>query len=46
MPKLRPRAAARCRTGLASAVLSMRFAALAARYFDSVEVIELHHPDK
>lgn len=29
-----------------SAVLSMRFAAQAARYFDSVEVIELHHPDK
>lgn len=29
-----------------SAVLSMRFAAQAARYFESVEVIELHHPDK
>jgi 4-hydroxy-tetrahydrodipicolinate reductase len=28
------------------AVLSMRFAAEAARFFDSVEVIELHHPDK
>nr|WP_286216694.1 4-hydroxy-tetrahydrodipicolinate reductase [Demequina sediminis] len=28
------------------AVLSMRFAAAAARYFESVEVIELHHPDK
>jgi len=28
------------------AVLSMRFAALAAPYFESVEVIELHHPDK
>ncbi|CAN5388745.1 4-hydroxy-tetrahydrodipicolinate reductase [soil metagenome] len=28
------------------AVLSMRFAALAARYFDSAEVIELHHPQK
>ncbi|WP_296667625.1 4-hydroxy-tetrahydrodipicolinate reductase [Demequina sp.] len=29
-----------------SAVLSMRFAAAAARFFESVEVIELHHPDK
>jgi 4-hydroxy-tetrahydrodipicolinate reductase len=28
------------------AVLMMRFAAQAARYFDSVEVVELHHPDK
>lgn len=28
------------------AVLSMRFAAQAARFFDSVEVIELHHPNK
>ncbi len=28
------------------AVLAMTFAARAARYFDSVEVIELHHPDK
>jgi len=28
------------------AVLAMRFATTAARYFDSVEVIELHHPDK
>lgn len=28
------------------AVLSMRFAALAARYFDSAEVIEMHHPKK
>jgi 4-hydroxy-tetrahydrodipicolinate reductase len=28
------------------AVLAMRFAALAARHFESVEVIELHHPDK
>ena len=28
------------------AVLAMRFAAAAARYFESVEVIELHHPDK
>ncbi|SUA79613.1 Dihydrodipicolinate reductase [Nocardia otitidiscaviarum] len=28
------------------AVLSMRFAEQAARFFDSVEVIELHHPDK
>lgn len=29
-----------------SAVLSMKFAALAAPYFESVEVIEMHHPDK
>jgi 4-hydroxy-tetrahydrodipicolinate reductase len=28
------------------AVLSMRFAVEAARFFDSVEVIELHHPNK
>jgi 4-hydroxy-tetrahydrodipicolinate reductase len=28
------------------AVLAMRFAALAAPYFDSAEVIELHHPAK
>ena len=28
------------------AVLSMRFAQLAAPYFESAEVIELHHPDK
>ena len=28
------------------AVLMMRFAAQAARYFESVEVVELHHPDK
>jgi 4-hydroxy-tetrahydrodipicolinate reductase len=28
------------------AVLSMKFAQLAARYYDSVEVIELHHPKK
>ncbi len=28
------------------AVLTMRFAAQAARFFDSVEVIELHHPHK
>lgn len=28
------------------AVLSMRFAAEAARFFESVEVIELHHPNK
>jgi 4-hydroxy-tetrahydrodipicolinate reductase len=28
------------------AVLSMRFAQEAARYFESVEVIELHHPKK
>ena len=24
----------------------MRFAAMAAPYFDSAEIIELHHPDK
>ncbi|MBE1874672.1 4-hydroxy-tetrahydrodipicolinate reductase [Myceligenerans pegani] len=29
-----------------SAVLAMSFAAKAARWFESVEVIELHHPDK
>ncbi|MCF8610856.1 4-hydroxy-tetrahydrodipicolinate reductase [Gordonia sp. HY285] len=28
------------------AVLSMRFAQQAARFFDSVEVVELHHPHK
>lgn len=28
------------------AVLMMRFAQMAAPYFESVEVIELHHPDK
>lgn len=28
------------------AVLTMRFAQQAARYFESVEVIELHHPNK
>nr|WP_064571719.1 4-hydroxy-tetrahydrodipicolinate reductase [Gordonia sp. LAM0048] len=28
------------------AVLSMRFAAQAAKYYDSVEVVELHHPYK
>jgi 4-hydroxy-tetrahydrodipicolinate reductase len=28
------------------AVLMMRFAAIAAPYFDSVEVVELHHPNK
>lgn len=28
------------------AVLMMRFAELAAPYFESVEIIELHHPDK
>ncbi|ASR03680.1 4-hydroxy-tetrahydrodipicolinate reductase [Gordonia rubripertincta] len=28
------------------AVLSMRFAAQAAKYYDSVEVVELHHPQK
>lgn len=29
-----------------SAVLAMRFAAIAAPYFESAEVIEMHHPDK
>ncbi|QWW18982.1 4-hydroxy-tetrahydrodipicolinate reductase [Schaalia sp. 19OD2882] len=29
-----------------SAVLVMRFAALAAPYFESVEIIEMHHPNK
>lgn len=29
-----------------SAVLAMRFAAQAAPFFESVEVVELHHPDK
>ena len=28
------------------AVLMMRFAAEAARFYESVEVVELHHPDK
>src|SRR4051794_31321476 len=28
------------------AVLSMRFAELAAKYYESVEIIELHHPRK
>jgi 4-hydroxy-tetrahydrodipicolinate reductase len=28
------------------AVLMMRFAATAAPYFESVEIVELHHPDK
>ncbi|WP_432479752.1 4-hydroxy-tetrahydrodipicolinate reductase [Nocardioides sp. GXQ0305] len=28
------------------AVLMMRFAARAARHFESVEIVELHHPDK
>lgn len=28
------------------AILMMRFAALAAPYFESVEIVELHHPDK
>src|SRR3954452_17008385 len=28
------------------AVLMMRFAAEAARFYESVEIIELHHPDK
>ncbi|MBV9098241.1 MAG: 4-hydroxy-tetrahydrodipicolinate reductase [Frankiaceae bacterium] len=29
-----------------AAVLMMRFAAMAAPYFDSVEIVELHHPNK
>lgn len=29
-----------------SAVLAMKFAALAAPYFESVEILEMHHPDK
>lgn len=29
-----------------SAVLAMQFAAQAARYFESAEVVELHHPNK
>ena len=29
-----------------AAVLMMRFAAQAARFFDSVEIVELHHPHK
>jgi 4-hydroxy-tetrahydrodipicolinate reductase len=29
-----------------AAVLMMQFAAQAARYFDSVEIVELHHPKK
>jgi 4-hydroxy-tetrahydrodipicolinate reductase len=28
------------------AILSMRFAAMAARFYDSVEIVELHHPGK
>ncbi|MGL5826491.1 MAG: 4-hydroxy-tetrahydrodipicolinate reductase [Nocardioides sp.] len=28
------------------AILMMRFAAEAARYYESVEIIEMHHPDK
>jgi len=28
------------------AVLAMRMSAVAARYFESVEIVELHHPDK
>jgi 4-hydroxy-tetrahydrodipicolinate reductase len=28
------------------AILMMRFAAAAARFYESVEVVELHHPDK
>ncbi|MDK6900659.1 dihydrodipicolinate reductase C-terminal domain-containing protein, partial [Streptococcus agalactiae] len=29
-----------------SAVLTMKFAELAAPYFDSAEIIEMHHPNK
>lgn len=28
------------------AVLAMKFSAAAAKYFESVEIVELHHPDK
>lgn len=28
------------------AVLAMRFAEIAARYYESAEIVELHHPDK
>lgn len=28
------------------AVLAMRFAQIAARYYESAEIVELHHPDK
>src|SRR5690606_4959415 len=28
------------------AILMMRFASQAARFYDSVEIVELHHPDK
>jgi 4-hydroxy-tetrahydrodipicolinate reductase len=28
------------------AILSMRFASMAARFYDSVEIVELHHPRK
>lgn len=28
------------------AVLTMKFAEMAARFFESVEIVELHHPDK
>ncbi|MDQ3885524.1 MAG: 4-hydroxy-tetrahydrodipicolinate reductase [Actinomycetota bacterium] len=28
------------------AILSMRFAALAARFYESIEIVELHHPRK
>jgi len=28
------------------AILSMRFAAMAARFYESVEIVELHHPRK
>ncbi|WP_137873246.1 4-hydroxy-tetrahydrodipicolinate reductase [Rhodococcus sp. Q] len=53
LAKVRGWLAARPETGVLiapnfaiGAVLSMRFAAQAARFFDSVEVIELHHPNK
>ena len=46
----RPEAAGRCvliaPNFALSAVLAMGFAARAARYFESAEVIELHHPNK
>jgi 4-hydroxy-tetrahydrodipicolinate reductase len=31
---------------LIAPILMMRFSALASKYFESVEIIELHHPDK
>ncbi|WP_129666225.1 4-hydroxy-tetrahydrodipicolinate reductase [Phytoactinopolyspora endophytica] len=51
--KVREALAASPRTGVLiapnfaiGAVLTMKFAAEAARFYESVEVVELHHPDK